>query len=101
MNKPLQKILLLSAGCIGLVSAPHVVVAQTQMAIDSLSGPITANEISTFKAYIATQTPAPTPWGALNGTGHNDWADGPSGNALEAMGLMYEATGDMEILNTM
>ena len=71
------------------------------MAIDSLSGPITQNEINSFKTYMNAQTPGPTPWGALNGTGKNAWADGTSGNALEAMGLMYEATGDIEILNKM
>src|SRR5580765_6367539 len=71
------------------------------MAIDSLSGAVTQNEIDTFKAYIATQVPPQTPWGDLNGTGHNAWADGPGGNALEAFGLMYEISGDIEILNSM
>jgi hypothetical protein len=99
MNNTLQKTLLSSVAGICLAAAPAVTAAQ--MAIDSLSGPITANEIASFKGYIATLTPGPTPWGAQNGTGHNEWADGNSGNALEALGLMYEATGDMEILNTM
>ena len=44
MNKTLQKTLLISVGCACLAAAPNVVVAQ--MAIDSLSGPITANEIN-------------------------------------------------------
>src|SRR6185312_11133299 len=72
-----------------------------QMAIDSLTGAVTQNEINSFKTYMATQVPDPTPWGALNGTGHNAWADGPSGNALEAMGLMYEVSGDTQILTNL
>jgi autotransporter-associated beta strand protein len=71
------------------------------MAIDSLTGPVTQNEISSFKTYMLTQMPDPTPWGALNGTGHNAWGDGGSGNALEAFGLMYETTGDIQILTNM
>jgi len=39
------------------------------MAIDSLSGAVTTNEIASFKSYMATQTPPATPWGDLNGTG--------------------------------
>ena len=71
------------------------------MAIDSLSGPVTQNEINSFITYMQGQTPPPTPWGALNGTNgdHNAWADGSGGNALEAMGLMYEISGNTTILN--
>src|SRR5689334_20313248 len=43
------------------------------MAIDSLTGPVTQNEIDSFKAYMLTQVPPETPWGDLNGTGHNAW----------------------------
>ena len=89
----------MSLTCAYLGTTIHVNAAQ--MAIDSLTGPITTNEISAFEAYMATQTPGQTPWGTLGGTGHNEWADGNSGNALEALGLMYEASGDMAILNTM
>ncbi|HXF11017.1 MAG TPA: hypothetical protein VN625_09540, partial [Desulfuromonadaceae bacterium] len=69
------------------------------MAIDSLSGPITTNEIASFKNYMATQVPPETPWGDLNGTGHNAWCDFWGGTDLEAMSMMYEATGDIAILN--
>src|SRR6185436_15432236 len=75
--------------------------AAATMAIDSLSGAVTQNEIDSFKAYMLTQARPQTPWGDLNGTGHNAWADGPGGNALEAFGLMYEISGDIEILNSM
>ncbi len=73
------------------------------MAIDSLTGPVTQNEINSFKTYMATQIPPVTPWGALNGTNgdHNHWADGDGGNDLEAFGLMYEISGDVTILTNM
>lgn len=87
----------LAFACVALSMSVH----GAQMAIDSLTGPLTTNEVGTFKTYMATQTPGQTPWGTLGGTGHNEWADGNSGNALEAMGLMYEASGDITILNTM
>jgi len=89
-----------------LVMATAVLVCGTaasnaSMTIDSLSGPVTQNEINSFKTYMAAQTPPPTPWGALNGTGHNAWCDGSGGNGLEAFGMMYEASGDVSILNSM
>src|SRR5579862_7534887 len=72
------------------------------LAIDSLSGPITQNEIDTFKAYMATQCPPPNGWTLCGGTStHNTWADGSGGNNLEAFGLMYDATGDITILTNM
>lgn len=73
------------------------------MAIDSLSGPVTQNEINQFKAYMLTQVPPPTPFGLASGTNgdHNEWADGNGGNALEAMGLMYEISGDPTILTNL
>lgn len=73
------------------------------MAIDSLSGPVTQNEINQFKAYMATQVAPPTPFGLASGTNgdHNEWADGNGGNALEAMGLMYEISGDLTILTNL
>src|SRR5213080_2738721 len=82
---------------VGFTATTHA----ASMAIDSLTGPVTQNEIDSFKAFMATQVPPQTPWGDLNGTGHNDWADGPGGNNLEAMGLMYEVSGDIGILNTL
>lgn len=71
------------------------------MSIDSLSGPVTQNEINSFITYMNSQTPPPTPWGPLNGTGHNDWADGYGGRDLEAMGEMFIVSSNMTILNKM
>jgi Ricin-type beta-trefoil lectin domain-like len=82
--------------CCGITAANAA-----SMAIDSLSGAVTQNEINSFKAFMATQVPPQTPWGDLNGTGHNAWADGPGGNNLEAMGLMYEVSGDIGILTNL
>src|SRR4051812_4219616 len=64
------------------------------MAIDSLSGPITANEITAFKNYMAGTTIA------ANNSG-NVWLFGNSGQDCAAIGRMYEATGDPAILDRM
>jgi hypothetical protein len=66
------------------------VASNASMTIDSLTGPVTQNEIDSFKTYMATQTPPPTPWGTLNGTGHNAWCDGAGGSGLEAFGMMIK-----------
>ena len=73
------------------------------MAIDSLTGPVTQNEINTFITFMQAQTPPQTPWGAVNGTtgDHNEWADGTGGRELEAMGGMYEISGNLTILDQM
>lgn len=91
-----------------LLSAAFVLLAVTNMrsatmSIDSLSGPVTANEINSFITFINSQTPPVTPWGALNGTNgdHNEWADGTPGRELEAMGEMFEISSNMTILNKM
>jgi autotransporter-associated beta strand protein len=62
----------------------------TTFTIDSLDGDITANEISKFVSSINTLTP-PT----------NNWGDNLSthGTAVEGMRRMYEATGNIAILN--
>src|SRR5271156_2870059 len=73
------------------------------MAIDSLTGPATQNEINSFKTYMAIQIPPTTPWGIYNATNgdHNQWADGDGGHDVEAFGLMYEISGDVTILTNM
>lgn len=78
-----------------------IVVRGATMSIDSLSGPVTQNEINSFITYMNSQTPPQTPWGPLNGTGHNDWADGTGGRDLEAMGEMFIVSSNMTILNKM
>jgi len=85
---------------IWLCSRAHV--GAQSLAIDSLSGPVTQNEINSFKTYMATQVPPPNGWTVYpNTVSHNTWADGYGGNNLEAFGLMYEVTGDITILTNM
>jgi autotransporter-associated beta strand protein len=83
--------------CVWLASSK--VAPGATMTIDFLTGPVTQNEINSFYNYMLTFSPPPTPWGALAGTGYNAWADGETGRDLEAMARMYEALGDMRILN--
>ena len=68
------------------------------LVIEGLSGPVTPKEIDAFKTHMRSQTPPPTPF---QGPGHNAWSFGPGGRNLEALGLMYEVSGDLEILNQM
>jgi len=72
--------------------------APPPLVIERLDGPVTAAEVAAFKANLRAATPPPTPW---QGPGHNAWSFGPGGRNLEAMGLMFEATGDVEILDLM
>ncbi len=71
------------------------------LSISSLSGAVTSSEINSFITYMQSQSPPPTPWGPLNGTGHNAWADGTGGRDLEAMGEMFIVSSNMTILNNM
>lgn len=64
------------------------------MAIDSLNGAVTTNEISAFKTYMAATTIA------TNNSG-NAWLFGSTGKECAAMALMYETTGDTAILDRM
>lgn len=64
------------------------------MTIQSLSGAVTAAEISSFTNFMAGETPGDT---ALN----NVIADGTSGMEAEALGLMYEITNMPALLNQM
>jgi hypothetical protein len=74
--------------------------AQAQgIAIDSISGPVTAHEIDSFKEFMRTRSPGTTSWGGSGA--HNALADGVPGRDVEALGLMFEATGDREILDRM
>ncbi|MES2275383.1 MAG: alpha-1,2-mannosidase [Bacteroidota bacterium] len=65
-----------------------------KMIVESLKGPITPNELAAFKAHISK----------VDVPDHNDrniWVYGNPGKMLEACGMMYEATGDREILDRM
>ncbi|MDP4208993.1 MAG: T9SS type A sorting domain-containing protein [Bacteroidota bacterium] len=65
------------------------------MLVESLNGPVTQAEIDAFKTYMLKKVSAP----AYNGS--NIWVYGNSGKAIEACGLMYEASKDTAILDRM
>jgi hypothetical protein len=87
--------------CVLLLLLPGGPARAASLAIDSLTGPVTQNEINSFITYMQSQTPPQTPWRAINGTGHNAWADGTGGRDLEAMGEMFEVSTNVSILNMM
>ncbi|WP_160166676.1 alpha-1,2-mannosidase [Arcticibacter svalbardensis] len=72
----------------------NVAVAQT-LVVEKTDGPVTKNEISAFKSFIKGYNP--NDWQI----GGNIWVFGAPGKAIEACGLMYEATQDPEILDRM
>jgi hypothetical protein len=80
-----------------LVGLPACLPAQS-LKIEALSGSVTTGEIGAFNTFMKAQRPPVTPW---QGPGHNAWSFGPGGRNLEAMGMMFEATGDLELLNLM
>lgn len=84
----------LTAGTLALSGGLH---AQS-MTVQSLDGPVTANEISSYKAYILTLNPVVYP---DTGSIENQYAQAVSGEQIKAMGLMYEITGDRAILDRM
>lgn len=65
-----------------------------KLLVEKLSGPVTADEIAAFKNHIR----------AVGPPDHNDrniWVYGNPGKLVEACGMMYEVTGDREILDRM
>ena len=63
------------------------------MVVDSISGPVTQNEINSFKTYMSSHHPAVT-------TNYWDWTfTGSMGPDLRALDLMYQITGDRAILD--
>src|SRR5882724_10932989 len=73
-----------------VLGAASLTVAATSFTIDSLDGNITANELKQFTNSINSLTP-PT----------NNYGDNMSthGTPVEGMRRMYEATGNMNVLN--
>ncbi len=69
-----------------------------QISVDSFDGPVTSNEVATFKTYINTLQPAVWP---NVGDMANEYGQGHSGESIKALGLMYEITGDTAILDRM
>jgi hypothetical protein len=68
--------------------------ASGSLLVESLTGPITTNEITAFKNYMNTVSAPAT-------NDQNIWVFGNSGKQIEACGLMYDATGDQDILDRM
>ncbi|CAH1202042.1 hypothetical protein PAECIP111891_01899 [Paenibacillus allorhizoplanae] len=66
------------------------------MVVNSLDGPVTQEEINSFKQYILS-TSVGVPVSNIG----NDFVYGPSGQNVEAMGYMYEISGDQAILDRM
>lgn len=80
-----------------LFSFPLTMLA-IKMSVDSFSGPPTSNEIKSFIDYI--NSIQPVTW--LNTTNMgNEYAQGHSGEAIKAMGLMYELSNNKTILDRM
>src|SRR5438132_3474092 len=67
--------------------------ARAGMLIESISGPVTQNEINSFKTFMAGEHPAIT-------SNYWDWTfTGHMGPDLRALDLMYQITGDRAILD--
>jgi uncharacterized membrane protein len=65
------------------------------MTVQSLNGPVTTTEISSFKTFMQGRTP-PTA-----NSYDNNMADGGAGSDCEALGMMYEVSQDTQILDKM
>jgi hypothetical protein len=92
MKNPLMKQIIPA-----LALAVFVWTAQTcnaSMTIQSLSGAVTAAEITSFTNFMAGETPGDTALG-------NVIADGTSGMEAEALGMMYEVTSLPTLLDQM
>ncbi len=70
-------------------------VGAASMTLSSLTGAVTATETSSFKTFMAGETPPAAQ------TYDNTIADGTAGMEAEALGLMYEVTNDPSLLNQM
>ncbi|WP_448699203.1 alpha-1,2-mannosidase [Mucilaginibacter sp. AW1-3] len=87
-------VLPLAICCVAFTDKPKVPAPGSPMIIESLSGPVTKNEIDAFKNYMANwETPKPN--------SGNSWVFGNPGKAIEACGMMYEVSHDKEILDKM
>lgn len=74
------------------LAAPGAVASP--LIIEAPAGPPTAREIAGFKTWAQEFRPDPD-------NVNNGWAFGHSGQALEALGRLYEATGDIAFLDRM
>ncbi|WP_164716280.1 discoidin domain-containing protein [Paenibacillus whitsoniae] len=87
---------LLGTGMWGASASQASAAAGMPMVVNSLTGPVTKEEIDSFKQYILSSSVTPP----VSNLG-NDFVYGPSGQNVEAMGYMYEISGDTEILDQM
>lgn len=72
-----------------------IVMAQTKMKIENLNGPVLQSEINSFKNYMSSlDNPKPD-------NTNNNFVYGDCGSNTEALGKMYQISGDIEILNLM
>jgi hypothetical protein len=69
-------------------------VRAAEMIIESIDGPVTQNEIKAFKIFMQAQ---PT---SDNNIG-NDWVYGSAGKNTEALGMVYEISHDVALLDQM
>ncbi len=65
-----------------------------EMLIEDIDGPVTRNEIAAFKAFMRALP-------AAGDNNHNNWVYGNGGKNIEALGMLYEISGDREILDQM
>jgi len=79
---------------LGVVLALPAAALASPLVFESPSGPLTLREIAGFKSWAQAFHPDADNQG-------DAWAFGHSGQALEALGLMYEATGDRDFLDRM
>ncbi|KAJ1937472.1 hypothetical protein FBU59_004737, partial [Linderina macrospora] len=63
------------------------------MTVESFDGPVTKKEIDSFKASMQALKPSTA--------SANEWAQGHSGENTKALGMMYEISNDVTILNKM
>jgi hypothetical protein len=70
------------------------VAGAAEMVIENPDGPVTTHEIAAFKAFMQSQP-------ADGDNNHNHWVYGSGGKNIEALGMVYEISGDREILDQM
>ncbi|ULL16622.1 hypothetical protein DVH26_20550 [Paenibacillus sp. H1-7] len=90
----------LIAGCIGFLPGTQALGA---MVVEEYHGPITQNDINSFKEHMMIEKPKvwAAPMDPTTERFQTEYAQGKSGENIKALGLMYELTGDTEILDRM
>jgi hypothetical protein len=84
----------LTAASLAAVLLAARISSAADMVIEGIHGDVTTNEIATFKAFLRAQ---PTSGDNIG----NDWVYGSAGKNTEALGMVYEITGDVAILDQM